>query len=91
MPKRTSRAGAVRPRRKSVRRDGSVIYIRYTPKIAEEICERIAAGAAHRSRQSGARGRLDRHRVARHDRRCHQVRPNRGRGASRRLRMRDAG
>jgi hypothetical protein len=44
MTKRTSRAGAVRPRRKSVSRDGSVIYRRYTPKLAEEICERIAAG-----------------------------------------------
>ena len=50
-----------------------------------------ATGAAHGSRQSGARRRLDRHRVARHDRRCHQVRPNRGRSAAHRLRTRHAG
>ena len=53
--------------------------------------ERLRPGAAHGARQSGARRRLDRHRVARHDRRCHQVRPNRGRGAARRLRTRNAG
>ena len=52
--------------------------------------ERLRPGRPHRPRQPGARRRLDRHRVARHDRRCHQVRPNRGRGAARRLRTRNA-
>lgn len=44
MPERSSKPAPVRRKRKPVRRDGSVIYSFYTPKLAEEICERIAAG-----------------------------------------------
>ncbi len=46
-----------------------------------------AAGTAHGARQPRARRRLDRHRVAGDDRRCHQVRPNRGRTAACRVSM----
>ena len=44
-----------------------------------------AAWAAHRPREPGAGRRLDRHRVAGDDRRCHQVGPRRGRGVARDL------
>lgn len=44
MPKRSSTPRPPRPARKPVRADGSVVYRRYTPKLAEEICERIADG-----------------------------------------------
>ena len=37
-------------------------------------------GRAHRPGEPGPGRRLDRDRLARHDRRCHQVGPNRGRG-----------
>ena len=48
--------------------------------------ERLRPGPRTDLAEPGAGRRLDRYRVARHDRRCHQVRPNRGRGAARRLR-----
>jgi hypothetical protein len=44
MPKRSSTPYPVRPARKPVRKDGSVIHSRYTPELAEKICERIAGG-----------------------------------------------
>ena len=44
MPRRYPTPRPHRPARKRVRKDGSVIYSRYTPKLADEICERIANG-----------------------------------------------
>ena len=82
------RAGGVGPGRADAgvaRREGAARHGRRDRGAGE-----AAAGRPHRPRQPGARRRLDRHRVARHDRRCHQVRPNSGRGAARRLRTRNA-
>jgi hypothetical protein len=44
MPPRSSTPRPLRPARKAVRRDGSVVHVHYTPKVAAEICERIANG-----------------------------------------------
>ncbi|MFI4965807.1 MAG: hypothetical protein ACHP9T_10605 [Caulobacterales bacterium] len=45
MPKRTStRAPSPLPATKTVRADGTVSHVRYSRAVAQEICERLAAG-----------------------------------------------
>jgi hypothetical protein len=46
MPKRTSNSRANGPAGKTVRADGTVVCVRYSQKITNEICERIANGEA---------------------------------------------
>jgi len=44
MPKRTSTRRPAQPASKTVRADGTVTHVRYSKRVAREICERIAAG-----------------------------------------------
>src|SRR3569623_8300 len=44
MPRRTSKSPARTPAGKTVRADGAVLYVRYSKKVADRICRRIAQG-----------------------------------------------